>query len=371
MSLNILLVSRTFHPQISPRSFRTTELATELARQGHSVTLAVPVESQQTREYCQAHGIELLDLGRPRWPEIDAKGRGIVQFGSKVLRRLLSQAFCYPDIEICYQIQRKLRGSIGFDLAISIAAPHAVHWGVASLIAKNKHLCRTWIADCGDPFMGVTIDSLPRTFYFKYFEKRFCRLADFITIPIQDAIPAYYPEFHRKIRVIPQGFRFPDPDFWPEYKPNPVPTFAFAGTFIRKIRDPRPVLEFLTNVEQPFKFVCYTIQREMIAAYEDRLQGKLEVRDFAPREQLLKELRTMDFLLNLENGTKHHSPSKLIDYGLTERPILSLDVNDLDSSKITEFLSGNYKRQLQRPKIEDYNIRRVATQFVQLATSKV
>lgn len=368
--MKILVVSRSFFPQLSPRSFRTTELASELVRQGHQVTLAIPAESPESETYCQNNGIDLFDLGRPRWPEIEIRGSRVIRFARRVLRRLMAQAFEYPQTEISYQIKRKLKALEGFDLAITIAAPHAVHWGFASLIAKNENICKTWIADCGDPFMGVTLDSFPPTFYFTYFEKQFCRRADFITVPIKEAIPAYYPEFHHKIRVIPQGFRFPEPEFWPHYKPNPIPTFAFAGTFISKIRDPRPVLEFLTTLDQQFKFVCYTKQREMIADYENKLQSQLEIRDFAPREQLLKELHTMDFLLNLENGTQLQSPSKLIDYALTERPILSLDVTQLDTTKIVEFLSGDYSRQLKRPEIDAYNISRVAGQFIELATDK-
>ncbi len=368
MSLKVLIVGRTFYPQLSPRSFRTTELATELVRQGHNVTLAIPVESSESENYCHEHGIDLINLGRPRWPGIEITGRGVVRFLRRGVRRVLAQLFEYPNTEICYQIHRELGRLRGFDLAITIAAPHAVHWGFASLYRKNKAICKKWIADCGDPFMGVTIDTFPPLFYFKYFEKEFCRLTDYIAVPIKDAIPAYYPEFHKKIRVIPQGFRFPNDEFWPEYKTNPIPTFAFAGTFIPKIRDPRPVLEFLTTVPEPFKFVCYTKQRDIISSYECKLKNRLVIRGFAPREKLLKELRTMDFLVNLENGTHRQSPSKLIDYALTNRPILSLDVNQLDRQAIVEFLAGDYRRQLTRPEIEQYDIRRVAVQFIELAT---
>ena len=38
----ILIVGRTFFPEQSPRSFRTTELAKEFARQGHQVEVLLP-----------------------------------------------------------------------------------------------------------------------------------------------------------------------------------------------------------------------------------------------------------------------------------------------------------------------------------------
>lgn len=38
-SKKILIISRTFYPENSPRSFRTTELAKELARQGNNLLI--------------------------------------------------------------------------------------------------------------------------------------------------------------------------------------------------------------------------------------------------------------------------------------------------------------------------------------------
>jgi len=40
--MKILIVSRAFYPEISPRANRTTELAKEFARQGHQVKIILP-----------------------------------------------------------------------------------------------------------------------------------------------------------------------------------------------------------------------------------------------------------------------------------------------------------------------------------------
>ncbi len=37
--LRLLLVSNAFYPEISPRSYRATELAREFCRQGHDVVV--------------------------------------------------------------------------------------------------------------------------------------------------------------------------------------------------------------------------------------------------------------------------------------------------------------------------------------------
>lgn len=365
--MRILIVSRAFHPQVTPRSFRTTELATELVRQGHEVTVAIPVDSDESRLYCQSHCIQLNDLGKPKWREMQIKGSGVVRLLRRGVRRGGDLLFTYPGIEIAFQIKSKLKKLSGYDLAITIAYPHAVHWGFRWLLSRNRNLCRTWIADCGDPFMGNTIDTFRPPFYFKYLEKGFCRRADFITVPVEGAVEAYYPEFRSKIHVVPQGFRFPESEFWPVYQQNPVPTFAFAGGFIPGMRDPRPILEFLTTISSPFKLICYTKGSELIQPFSDRLGDRLEVRNYIPREQLLIELAKMDFLLNIENRTARMSPSKLIDYALTGRPILSLDAFNIDSKNLHRFLMGNYSGRLEIEDLQRYNIENVARRFVELA----
>src|SRR5690606_8098316 len=58
---NILILSRTFYPENSPRSFRTTELAKELARQEHGVTVLLPanVKSSEMLDFAMQHHIKL------------------------------------------------------------------------------------------------------------------------------------------------------------------------------------------------------------------------------------------------------------------------------------------------------------------------
>ncbi len=365
--MKILIVSKAFHPQNNPRSFRTTELATELVRQGHEVTVAVPVEGEGTRNYCQKNSMTLIDLGKPKWREMDITGSGPFRLIRRVVRRGAFTLFEFPDIEIAFQIKRALKNHSGFDLAITIAAPHSVHWGFRALLSRNKNLCQTWIADCGDPFMGNTIDTFRKPFYFKFFEKAFCRRADSITVPVPGAVEGYYPEFHSKIHVISQGFRFPEPDFWPEYSPNPVPTFAFAGGFIPGVRDPRPILDWLVTRPDSFKFIFYTQQTDLIQSHAEMLGSRLEIRGYLPRQQLLIELAKMDFLVNIENRTSLMSPSKLIDYAMTGRPILSLDSYNINHEAFEKFLKKNYSQQVRLPDLGSYRIENVARRFVELA----
>src|SRR5690606_14445672 len=101
--------------------------------------------------------------------------------------------------------------------------------------------------------------------------------ADFISVPIKSAIAGYYPEFHHKIKVIPQGFDFDTARVWKGPLENEVPNFAYAGGFIPAKRDPRPILDFLLACGLDFRFHIYTKQGEMVAQYVQSSNGRIIV----------------------------------------------------------------------------------------------
>jgi len=365
----ILIVSRSFYPVNSPRSFRTTELVKEFARQGHEVTLLTPKENVVHEPFEKEYGFTIKDLGGQVMNRFNTSNSGkVTRIIKRILNRGLNLLFEFPDIEYMWRVKRALKQESGYDLMISIAAPHPVHWGVAFARNEKNKIANTWIADCGDPFMGTVLDTFSKLFYFKYLEKAFCRKADNITVPLEDAKDAYYPEFRNKIRVIPQGFNFHEINMDPSaYQPNGVPTFAYAGALIPGGRDPAEFLRFLVKLDTDFRFILYTKSKHLVKPWIGQANGKIVVRDYIPRDKLLKELSKMDFLVNFENSTSMQMPSKLIDYYLSGRPVLSVPSRNIDKKKVSDFLSGNYKDKIDFTGMEKYKIENVCRRFLELA----
>lgn len=364
--MKILIVSGFFYPINTPRAFRTTELAKELCKQGHDVTVCVPKIGFDYSQFLSKYRLKLdfIDIqpGIKRGKSANKLLALVRRFNNRVKATYLQ----YPAIRYCWRIPEYLRDKELYDAIISIAVPHPIHWGVARAIRNSKKpVCKVWIADCGDPFMLCKTDSFRKPFYFKYFEKDFCRVADYITVPTEESKNGYYPEFEPKIKVIPQGFDFSDVRILP-YEANPIITFAYAGGFIPGIRDPRPLLDFLCEYDKPFKFYVYTKQNDLVSIYRERLGDKLIVSDYIDRLELIKRMSTYDFLINIENGTSVQTPSKLIDYALSKRPVLSLSSSNFDAVKFSQFLERDYSSQLSLPCIEKYNISNVAMAFVNL-----
>jgi len=360
----ILIVCRAFYPENSPRSFRATELAMEFARQGHDVSVLTLDRGNAYVDFLKKYkGIKILPLDHLKLKNINVNGGVHLKVIRRGINRILFQLFEYPSIELSFRIAQKLRQMEGFDILISIAMPHTVHWGVAKSWGKRGKIAKVWIADCGDPYMGEVTDSFRKPFYFKYVEKWFCNKADYITIPIESARKAYYKEFHNKIHVIPQGFSFKEiPQGFSKHV-NPIPTFAYAGNFIPGVRDPKLFIEYLLKQDKSFRFEIYTKQRHLIDQYEKKSSGRIVIRDFVPREQLFQEFRRMDFLVNFDNNTTIHSPSKLIDYSLSGLPVLNITKNP-DINNIEEFLNGDYSSRLILPNPEQYRIENVAGKFL-------
>lgn len=365
----ILVVSKSFHPENSPRSFRTTELVKELCRQGHDVTLYTLKNDEYQQPLVKQYSFTLKDLGKLRFKNFVFKktdGKATILF-KRIMVRVMLMFFEYPDIELMFKVKKALKNESGYDLLISVAVPHPVHWGVAWARKKNHPIAKTWVADCGDAYMGVIKhDSFGKAFYFKYLEKWFCRKADVIAIPHIQMQVNYYPEFRHKIVEISQGFKFDEIQANGIKVNNPVPTLAFAGVFIRTTRNPGPLLDYIISTGKDFKFIAYTRTGDILQPYKERLGDKIEIRDYIPREQLIKELGNMDFLVNIGFDPAQQAPSKLIDYYLSGRPILSLSTNQPDTKVVDEFLQGNYTNGFKYPSMDRFKIENVTAAFLKL-----
>lgn len=365
--MKILVISQHLFPIQTPRAHRTTELVKELSRQGHKVTLYAVLGNYNYEKFCKEFNIKLKRIP-VKWQIIPytSDGNGKRHFVDKVLGKLLGKLFEFPYVEFLFRIPQLIRNEAEYDALISISDPHQIHWGCAR--AKKKYpdkYPKKWIAESGDPFMDNGQSNAHLSIFGK-FEKQFCSLCDFLTVPIEQAKAGYYKEFREKIRVIPQGFNFTLPIEKRTVHNDPI-TFAYAGIFNKSYRDPSNFLNYLIDKQYVFRFIVYTPFTDLISGFKDKLGDQLEIRAIVPREILLQELGNMDFLLNIENmNCPNQLPSKLIDYSLTGRPIMSINPDDVDKNKVDEFFQQNYSNEFIVENIEQYQISNVATKFVDL-----
>jgi hypothetical protein len=361
MKKKILVVCKSFYPTNGPRANRATELVKEFARLGHEVTVITPRLPIHDK-FEELHGVIIKDLGTTFFHKSNHL------LFKKVLMKLLiilgiAEKYNLPDFLFMNKLPKLLK-NCKVDLLISIAKPHSIHWGVAKSFEVNSNLAIKWVADCGDPFMGNPFHNYSK--YFEKYERLFCEKADYITVPIKEAIPSYFPEFSKKIKVIPQGFNFTeDRKFLSTYTKNNIPTFAYAGAFYKNNRDPRKLFEYLVNLNMDYKFIIYTSNVDLVVPYLEKAKGRFIIRSYVPRHELLSELSKMDFLININNISSVQSPSKLIDYYLTGRPVLSLNNNSVNQT-LDEFLRYDFSNSYLFENMHLFDIHNVAESFLSL-----
>ncbi len=363
--MKIVIIAEAIYPRIAPRSFRATELALQLGRLGHEVILYASLGSYNYERDETFKSVKVKDLGTSIFSVRNSDGIIDVPLWNKGLVYFLRKPLNFPDIMLAPLTKKAILSEGIIDLLITIAVPYPIHWGASWLDRKEVNF-KTWISDCGDPFMKS--ESSKPYGYFKYLEKRWGRRTDFITVPVEEAKRGYYEEFREKIRVIPQGFDFEKVET-EAYIRNEVPTFIYAGLFYPEKRDPTNFLNYLVELERDFKFVVFTNKDTLLKKFTDKLGSKLRIKTPVARLKLIKQLSKADFLINIKNeGTGVQVPSKLIDYSLSGRPFLSITsrFDETEKNCFNLFLNRDYSAKDSVEDLGQYDIRNVANRFLSL-----
>lgn len=367
--MKIVILSGTMFPHISARSFRTTELAKGLAKMGHEVTLYTILGKYDYTGFLNNYpNITLKSFGKTRFGNPNSDGylkKNIIQ---RALTRLLYNVIDYPRCEYFFKAISALKKEEQFDYLITIAHPYGIHWGAAYFRRKNlsNPKFKYWVSDCGDPFMGDP-DVKRWKFLLKPIELFWCRMTDAITIPVEHGSSGYYDEAQNKIHIVPQSVDFSS-FVLKEYKPNSTPTFLYSGAVYPNMRDPRSFLEYLSTLDCDFKFIVYAPSDSVFGDFKKALGPKLEINRYIPRNELVKIMSTMDFLININNNSLVQTPSKLIDYSISKRPILNISTNFnmTEMANFESFLKADYTAQYKVPDLEQYDSKNVCAKFIEL-----
>lgn len=374
--MKIAILTAVFHPELHPRAFRAYELAKEYAIQGHDVEvfLLTRIKGFDYEQLSQELHIKITIL--PLYTR-ELGAENIFQQTNPLLRwihwgyrwlleyLLAGNLFAYSTrIAEClkHEMQQK-------DMVIALSTPFMNLLGLAKYVHAHKAQSKTiYIADSGDPFYYS--QQTKRALYFKWVEKWVYRHFDYLSIPTSDAIPAYAPLIPKeKIQIIPQAFNMRDVHLSPA-PTSDIPTFAYAGVFYQDIRNPEFLFKHLCTLTEDFRFHVYLRHRDphitsVLDKFQKQLGEKLIIHYSVKRTDLLYRLSECHFLINISNTTSTQLPSKLIDYGITKRPVYSFDKQSFNPQVFTAFMHGDYTHAMPID-IRPYDIEVVTKQFIEL-----
>lgn len=367
--MNIHILTGHFYPQLHPRAFRASELAIELVKRGHSVVVSnlTRVEGADYDEYTKNTGVRVKNLG--------------LYSLSKEKEKFVSNSKWHHFKEACIEyflsgdlfrksraIAKKIIIEEDTDAVIALSTPFMDILAISKYVETHGKKFVT-IADSGDPFYYSK--QYKKAPWFFYVEKRAYKSYDYLTIPTENAIPLYSPLIeNEKIKIIPQGFRMDNLKLYKGDFEGPI-RIAYAGVFYWDIRNPEFLFSYLNNVEVDYEL--HLFMRNKDALVEELLNKypnvkKRVILSSLPHDELIYELSRMHFLINIENISNTQMPSKLIDYGMTGRPILSCNSENFSKETLDGFLLGDYSG-AYKVDVQKYNIINIVNQFEQLIKS--
>ena len=345
--MNIIIVCYFSIYDTTPRAFRARSLYESLSNLGHTVTVITPAPANSTNV---------------------AKNESSFRASIKQLvRRTL--VFLLPDgigtFRIPFFIQQ-MKGKTS-DITISVGLPFTVHLATAISIHLKLLKTKFAIADYGDPYSQNP--GAKKCFYAKIMEKWVVSKFDIITIPTIKAVDAFTQVItsKNKLIVIPQGYAI-NQNHAINYKKNLIPNFAYAGILYKLIRNPKTFFEYLLSADFDFRFHIYTDVNntetmQILKPYVVGLGEKLIVHEMIPREQCIKALSHMDFLINFSNDSTSQTPSKIVDYTISSRPFLNIYQTQVEFKEFEMFINWDYSA-FKSTDISDYDENKVAKMFI-------
>lgn len=194
------------------------------------------------------------------------------------------------------------------------------------LYIKKKHPGLRWIADFGDPYVAPYTP--PHKLWLeKRLETLIYRNADaliFTNKNILEELKEKYSFLKDKyLAVIEQGFSFNSCSKEVKTQKNNVFTLTYTGTFYKKVRDPSALIEALTLLDFPFKFVLAG-RNELFLKDFKVLGDRFEFMGFVDHFKALRLQRESDVLVHMGNTHSIQVPGKVFEYFGAMKPILSI-----------------------------------------------
>lgn len=357
--MKLLIISHSYSPDLTPRAFRWTAIAEQLARNGHQVHILCAATSIGCTggDEVVVHRVRdwLVNATRRATPQSDTGAVGRTSFIRATMRkwvRAIWRTFCWPDYACGWIVPavfsaRRLCSTNRYDWIISVSHPFSGH--IVGMLAKKFCSSARWLVDIGDPF-HLMEDPPPnnRRLYARLnhlVESRVVSVADQVSVTTEATgriYEAYFQLAQGRISIIPPLLSLPTA---PERSAGGDPfiiRLAFVGTLYRRLRNPRRLMKAIDTlirsvqghkIELHFYGAINDCQEEFDAC-PAALKQSLFVHGLVSRENVLQAMVDADILVNIGNDCEAQLASKVVEYMAVGKPILNVISHPYDISVI-------------------------------------
>ena len=353
--MKLLIITYSYTPDLTPRAFRWSAVAAQLAQMGHDVHVLCAADPGTTAEaeyggvtvyrvrdwLLNASARVTVGAAMARPAEVPSRG-GTLRAALRTSVRFLWRALYWPDYGCGWVIPaawaaRGLCATTSYDWIISVSHPFTGH--VVGMLAKAGAPSSKWFVDISDPFHFMREPAPNNWRLYSWLnwiiERRVVANADAISVTTDATRQLYEAKFLLpigKVSVMPPLLSLPaTPE--PSVRDDGTPIrLVFVGTLYRKLRSPK----FLLNC---FSSLASTLPKQRLELhffgaindcakdlpsnpYSDN--AVVFVHGLVGRVEVLRAMVDADVLVNIGNDSEAQLASKVIEYMAVGKPILNI-----------------------------------------------
>jgi hypothetical protein len=354
--MRLLIISYSYAPHLSPRSFRWTTLAEHWASEGFDVdVVAWGSPRRETRS-----GVEIFRTGGRIRTDVGVgirntrTAKATIRLIAKAVHDRTWKQVYWPDYTAAWVFPairrtRQLVATRRYDAIISVSLPFSSH--LVALNADRDSAALPWLADIGDPFSFHR--ATPTNNHLIYHrlnsgvERRVFDKATSLSVTntrVAELYAAFSPTNAQKINIIspllPDTIMRPGPSPYFQALPDTIHA-VYAGVFYRGLREPTNLLAPIEAILRLDEAMASKLQIHVFSDTE-LLRNRLDdfplakrcivIHGLVPRPDVLAALDQATLLINVGNSSDYQLPSKLVEYVATGKPILNICSAEHDTS---------------------------------------
>lgn len=222
-----------------------------------------------------------------------------------------------------------------YDIVISTCQPYVLNVLTEKILRFYKHA--KWYPVFLDPHVYNLCARLAFAYRRKAIVSKSLQKAEKVFlargIKEENEKRGFFPDYHKKSVEISLP-NLMDLTHMQTKNENEKIVMSYAGGFYRKIRNPRKMFEILNQLGEDFEInimskYCQALTNKCIRKTKNVKVNNL---GYLKREECLDVLFHSDILINLGNTVPNQTPSKVLEYIGTGKPILNFYFNEDDTS---------------------------------------
>jgi glycosyltransferase involved in cell wall biosynthesis len=357
--MKLLVITYSYPPDLTPRAFRWSAIAAQLARRGHQMDVLCAAVADRAAGGDPAglavHRVRdsLLNASArvtpgASAPAMRAGALAAVRSAPRLAARALWRAVYWPDyacgwIVPAARAARRLCERNAYDWIISVSHPFTGH--VVGLRAKRHLSGARWLVDVGDPFHLMKEPALNNRLLYsglnRAIEQRVVSRADAVSVTTDEAKRLYETHFEvaaPRISVIPPLISLPG-TAQPRARADGTVRLVYVGTLYRRLRSPERLLALTRALaaasRRAIELHFYGSVNDcgpLLAPWLEAGPARIYAHGLVSRASVNQAMADADVLVNIGNASAAQLASKVVEYMAMGKPVLNLAGPDRDAS---------------------------------------